>query len=528
MTKMARKYNFQRNSGGCKDMKKHYFLLLLVIAGLVVGLLGCGNAKMELSKDLVVVEQTDTVYGGHEENSYCWAAITIDIPDNGPKVLIDSVMALVNESLYKFCELSVSYDDRVAAFSKEDVFTDDAKKVLSHYIEKYEPLIEDSLCNTHGIILKMEAQTEKLVTYGLEHFHCGASCGSEKYYHTFDKRDGHQVKEIISHDNLIRFFGDYPEYSTIGADPWAGEPGWKFSQENAFDNSSYGLLDDHFSLVIMGYGNHYMLTGFPYSQIFSYLSPETQALVEQKGEEEPMLPAFLPNRSEDGQFWMEVDTVNHALLGYVSAAGGPLVETLMHYEPELEIYPKRVHSIDGSDASTVILFIYSRGHLLYCDEALTCTIDENGLKPATLFSMEGERDSVISCMWYDQLVAASDGFPFEEVDEDRFGIHYDQFTKRLYYPIMENHEKDSGFENCLRYTGRYHVLQFNGKEFVYAGEDGAWWLNPDLRNYQRTISNRKTADGIEQIDLLPDSTFRRTFWKGAKTLDDLRKKPDKM
>jgi len=53
-------------------------------------------------------------------------------------------------------------------------------------------------------------------------------------------------------------------------------------------------------------------------------------------------------------------------------------------------------------------------------------------------------------------------------------------------------------------------------------------LNPDLRNYQRTISNRKTADGIEQIDLLPDSTFRRTFWKGAKTLDDLRKKPDKM
>ena len=45
---------------------------------------------------------------------------------------------------------------------------------------------------------------------------------------------------------------------------------------------------------------------------------------------------------------------------------------------------------------------------------------------------------------------------------------------------------------------------FNGKEFVYAGEHGAWWLNKDLRNNKRTVSNRKTADGIEQIDLMPD------------------------
>ena len=95
-------------------------------------------------------------------------------------------------------------------------------------------------------------------------------------------------------------------------------------------------------------------------------------------------------------------------------------------------------------------------------------------------------------------------------------------------PIMEHHEKGSDYENCLRYTGRYDVLQFNGKEFVSAGTDGAWWLNPNLRNYKRTISNNKTADGIEQIDLMPDGTFRRAVWKGAKTLDDLRKKPDEV
>jgi hypothetical protein len=53
-------------------------------------------------------------------------------------------------------------------------------------------------------------------------------------------------------------------------------------------------------------------------------------------------------------------------------------------------------------------------------------------------------------------------------------------------------------------------------------------LNADLRKYKRTVSNKKTADGIEQIDLMPDGTYRRTLWKGAKTLDDLRKKPDEV
>jgi len=233
----------------------------------------------------------------------------------------------------------------------------------------------------------------------------------------------------------------------------------------------------------------------------------------------------LTERSEDGRVWMEVDTVSHALVGFARVAGEPLVDTLIHYDPALEIYPKRVHSISTDNGKTFYLLIYSQGHLLYCDEAMTCTFEEHGLQPASLFSTEGQKDSVISCMWYDQLVEASEGFPFDDFDEDRFGIHYDQSTKRLYSPIMENHEEGSGYENCLRYTGRYTVFQFNGKEFVEAGEDGAWWLNPELRNYKRTVSNRKTADGIEQVDLMADGTLRRTFWKGAKTLDDLRYRP---
>ena len=307
----------------------------------------------------------------------------------------------------------------------------------------------------------MEAQTDKYVTYGLERFHCGASCGSEKYYYTFYKNDGHQMKEIISHDNLVHFFDNYPEYAA------KDEYLWKFSPEDNYDNTCYGLLEDHFSFNISGWHNHFFSVDVPYSQIFSYLSQETQTLVEQTGEDEPMLPAYLHERSEDGQVWMEVDTINYALLGYVRAAGGPIVDTLIHYEPELEVYPKQVHSMSVADGSPVYIFIYSRGHLLYCDEALTCVMNDEGhLQPIALFLVEGQKDSIISCMWYDQRIAACDDFPYEVVDENRLGIRYDRFTRRLYVPHLELHDVGTEFEDCPRYTGRYDVLISTGRSLL--------------------------------------------------------------
>ena len=504
-------------------IKNKWFMLSMAI-GFIMAMQGCQSGNPMSSKDLIVIEQTDTVYGKNEDNKYDCAAFMIDVPIDGPKLLVDSVMAFLNREMYDYCEFLSHLDDSVVTYSPEEVFTDDGKQLLNHYKEKYMPLLKDSLCNTSGIELKLEVQTESYVTYGLVNYHCGASCGSEKYYYIFNKRDGHQIQEVISHENLVRFFEDYPEY--VNREDYL----WKYSPESNYDNSCYGLLDDHFSLVIIGWYNHYFSVDVPYSQIFSYLSPEAQAVVGEESDGHLVLPPYLPERSENQQVWMEVDSINSALIGYARAAGGPLVDTLKHYDSALEAYPKRVYAIDASEGRNVYLFIYSFGHLLYLDEAMTCTIEEGGLKPANLFAIEGERDSVVSCMWYDQTLEASDGFPFDSFDENRFGLHYDPFTKRLYSPILENHDEDSEFANtsCLRYTGRFEVLQFNGEEFVHVDDDGAWWLNSDLRNYKRTISNRITADGIEQIDLMPDGTYRRAVWKGAKTLDDLRKKPDEV
>ena len=504
-------------------MKKDWFLLLM--ASMMMGLQGCGSVQTGHSRDLVVMEHTDTIRGAQEWNNYEWASFTVDVPVDGPKALVDSVRVFANRELYHACEIGSHFDDSVVTFKKSEVYSHDGEQLFSHFMEKYKPVLQDSLWSSYGLELKMEAQTDKYVTYGLEFFHCGASCGSEKYFYTFDKRDGHLVRNIISHENLVRFFKDYPEYTSIDDDPWFGRAGWQFMQEDA-QRYDYGLLDDHFSLAIQGCGNHYLLPCFPYGQIFSYLSPEAQALVERHEENVPMLPAYLSHRNPEVN--LEVDTVNYALIGCVSVAGGEIRDTLLHYDPALEVYPKQVYSICAELDSPLYLLIYSFGHLLYRDEAMACIYnDDHHLQPVPLFSVDGQRDSVICCLWYDQLVEASEGFPFDEFDKDRFGLHFDWVTNRLYYPILESHDQDSEFANtsCLRYTGRFEVLQFNGKEFVLTDDDGAWWLNKDLRNYKRTVSNKKSADGIEQIDLMPDGTYRRAFWKGAKTLDDLRKKP---
>lgn len=250
---------------------------------LTVVVLACQSGNRHVSsQELVVMSLTDSVYGGNEYNNYYMASFTIDVPISGPKALVNSLLVVVNRELYNACEGCAHFDDNVVAFSKKEMFSDDAEFLLNHYMEKYKSIIKDSLWREYGFYLKMEAQTETFVTYGLEYDYCGASCGSEKHYYTFNKHDGHLISEIINHNNLIRFFEDFPEYNSIGADPWSGTSGWKFYPEDEFDNSCFGLLDDHFSLVIAGYGNHFLLIDFPYSKIITYLSSDVQKLVELK------------------------------------------------------------------------------------------------------------------------------------------------------------------------------------------------------------------------------------------------------
>lgn len=233
-------------------------------------------------------------------------------------------------------------------------------------------------------------------------------------------------------------------------------------------------------------------------------------------------------QSDDGLIRLGIDTANLALIANTNANGSFWFDTICNYTPEMDVYPKSIHSIKADNGTIIYLIIYSLGHLLHWDHVCAYTIGDHELHPARIFSVQDEPDSIIDCMWYDQIIAASNGFPFDDLDDDRFGIYFDSVTQSIYIPILEYQEQGSEFENCLRYTGRFNLLRFDGTRFVPKGTDGAWWLNPDIRNYQRIISNFNTTKGYEQIDLMPDSTLRRTIWKNAKTLDDLYGKPDVM
>ena len=238
-----------------------------------------------------------------------------------------------------------------------------------------------------------------------------------------------------------------------------------------------------------------------------------------------------PIVSNDGKGRM--DTINNSIVCRIETTNKVFVDTLISGKPGINVYPKYIYSFAGKGGSTIYLFVYSMGHLFFYDEVAAYAVKKDGDVERREFIIKDDRVQKLGSKWWDQLVAASNGFPYDyedSPDEERFGIHCVLSLRSLYIPIMEHHDSGSEFANtnCLQYTGRFDVFRFNGTNFWYDDTDGAWWLYPDLRNYKRTVSNKKSADGIEQIDLMPDGTYRRTFWKGAETLDDLRKKPDEV
>ena len=115
-------------------------LSLSLAVSLIVGMHSCRNSNLadgsqEHAQELVVVEQSDSVRGTHEANNYYTVNINVDVPTDGPQVLIDSVMALINRELYHFCEYCVheTYTPDIISsrYNENEAFTD-AENLLSH------------------------------------------------------------------------------------------------------------------------------------------------------------------------------------------------------------------------------------------------------------------------------------------------------------------------------------------------------------------------------------------------------------
>ena len=283
---------------------------------------------------------------------------------------------------------------------------------------------------------------------------------------------------------------------------------------------AYGMEEVEKNNIMMALAGHGIVAGYGNKTLIMRCEfPPSQSYLER------------PIVSDDGKARM--DTINNSIVCRIETGDKVFVDTLLSCESGIDVYPKYAYSLKGKGGCTIYLFIYSKGYLFFYDEVAVFAVQNDGEVERRQFIIKNEKNTKMGCMWWNQLVAASNGFPYDyedSPDNERFGIHFVSSLRSLYIPIMDQHDPGSEFANtsCLQYTGRFDVFRFNGTDFWYDDTDGAWWLYPDLRNYKRTVSNRRTPEGIEQIDLMPDGTYRQAIWKDADSLDDLRKKPDEV
>ena len=181
-------------------------------------------------------------------------------------------------------------------------------------------------------------------------------------------------------------------------------------------------------------------------------------------------------KTEDGRAWMEIvrDSEDLYLIGHVRNTVEAIADTLLISHELLGVYPNGLYTLDGTDGDTRYLFIFSEGRIFYYDKAVVFVAGKDGSARRGLFRVNDVGMDEVGVMWWDARVDACEGYPPDlkgYPDCDRDGIRFDASSKRLYVPIMDYHGDDSEFSGCPIYTGRFNVLEFDGKEFVYIGDD---------------------------------------------------------
>ena len=246
----------------------------MLLTGLA--LQGCKNKDdveevKPLGSQLLVVERqgADLIVG--DEFTYP-LVIQMDIPIAGPQMLVDSLTAFFNEQLYEYCE-----EEGDAHKKFEKVRTNNVANLLQHYFDIYKPYFLKEMEWSSCFSIVLLAQTENYVTYGSTHHHCGGSCGSEMFCYVFSKKDGHRLGEIISHENLEKFYADHKEYTK-----W--EYSWEYMSDLNLPRDYFGLLEDSLLFAVNGVGNHYEVQQFGYEKMLPYLSKEAQQFIAERGD----------------------------------------------------------------------------------------------------------------------------------------------------------------------------------------------------------------------------------------------------
>lgn len=213
----------------------------------------------------------------HLQEKDCGLGIVADLPVKGPKTLVDSITVFLNEELYEYFD----YDADNHHLPYEKVFSTDIPHLLKHYQKVYRPYYDvknPNVCEfvSHCIELNLVAQTATYVTYEVVHQFFGEGLEEARTWVTFAKSDGHRLQEVITPDNLLRFFLDHPEQRN--KDIW-DDIIYTMNEYGSLKSFSVGLLND--SLVFQYVWAPGIFDDFKCSlELWKpYLSPEAQELV---------------------------------------------------------------------------------------------------------------------------------------------------------------------------------------------------------------------------------------------------------
>ncbi|MBR5687622.1 MAG: hypothetical protein IKX36_06660 [Prevotella sp.] len=444
-------------------MKRQKDFGLLFLASIMMALVvtGCGEQKRTYYTDskMLVVERQYVKLDG--TSTFENAEFVADVPVKGPQPLLDSLIVFFNEALYSMFEVGDGEDFNFKLYSAEKVYSDDLPNLLASYTDKYRKHIKENLdwFVTNNIFLM--AQTESFVTYGVECYHGSASTGSEFLCYTFDKKDGHRVRNLITWDDVKRLISDHPKV----AHPFYE---WDLESKPEFMDDRYdaGMLHDGILLVNEDVANHYQLAKIAYEDVLPYLSVEGQSLVKNMGKSSEWEECFLGER---------LATLNTDDKRVIALTVRP-AEHDWADEGNFDVLLPEEDSSEDKGYSLTSNLCYNG------DDLLAFYVEDGDFVPANVL----DGDSVITGNWDD----------YNTTNPKKRVFDFDAAGNKLYVPSAEN--VAMGHHEC---NDRYMVYRYDKSgKFVYESEDGGYWLYPGLRQFGRLHYALKTKEYLIRID----------------------------
>lgn len=487
-------------------------LWLLLTGVMMFAAASCGGKK---DNDVLMVVERQNM---NIECGYMQISINIDVPIAGPSVLMDSVMEFLNRETYDFCESMCSdFEESQPSqlYSYQEARTVDAEHFMQHYADLYTSGFMRSDLDFQSLTIGLVAQTDSFVTFGEEYYHCGGSCGSEFFWYTFDKKDGHLVKEIVNKNDLADCINKLA----------AREYGYSYSESGFDPEYNYHALglSELGVMLASESNNHYSTELIDYQSIKPYLTKEALELIKTVGTTkysyEDWSMGRLIGKVENNDHETIYLMFRPSLEDYFGGCGVPYIAgayTLSAYTKDNGFY---VLKDDVLPVPKMVLEFpegaFSRPSTFWDDDYFVFDETNN-----MLFVPYEREDWVMDYAPY-----KFDGHRFVRVDEKDYKAPAYKEIEVLEVPenmisdavhIMAiGNDKGCTLKAYIERNGIYIPKRLS----MNVGENEGFWLGTDLDSYQSLLYIGKTEDYLIRIDQTKDG-YRYASWKNKDTMQD--------